>query len=51
MINITNDNISDITIGNTFMEKAFLGNQLVWQKSSPVLPYDAVISYIESSGT
>lgn len=51
MINITNDNISDITIGNAFMEKAFLGNQLVWQKSSPVLPYDAIISYIESSGT
>ena len=32
MINITNNNIVDITIGNTSVEKAYLGSQLVWEK-------------------
>lgn len=49
MINITNNDISDITIGNTSIEKAFLGNQLVWEKNS--LPYDAEVSYLEGTGT
>lgn len=32
MVNITNDNISDIVVGNASIEKAFLGSDLVWKK-------------------
>lgn len=46
MINITNDNISDIVVGNIPIEKAYLGNQLIWEKSSPVLPYDAQVEWL-----
>lgn len=51
MIKIGGTEIVDIAIGSTPIEKAYLGSTLVWEKSSPALPYDAVISYIESSGT
>lgn len=51
MIKIGGTEIVDIAVGSTPIEKAYIGSQLVWEKSSPALPYDAVISYIESSGT
>lgn len=50
MINIQ-DNIAEISVGNISIGSAYVGSQLVWEKSSPALPYDSVISYIESSGT
>lgn len=38
MIDIAdNDEITDIVIGNTPIEKAYLGSTLVWQKSIPML--------------
>ncbi len=51
MINIAGNDIIDIAVGGTTIEKVYIGSQLVWEKSSPALPYDAEISYIESSGT
>lgn len=51
MINITNNNIVDIVVGSTPIEKAYIGSQLVWEKSSPSLPYDAEIEYIQGTGT
>jgi len=50
MINIQ-DNIAEMSVGNISIGSAYVGSQLVWQKSSPALPYDAAILYIESSGT
>lgn len=51
MINI-GGNISEVYVGSTPIEKAYIGSQLVWEKSSPVLPYDAEIEYLEKgSGT
>lgn len=45
---------SDMTkayVGSTEVSKAYLGDELVWGGESPVLPYDAEIEYLESSGT
>lgn len=50
MINIVGNDIIDIAVGSTPIEKAYIGSQLVWEKSSPVLPYDAEISYLEGDG-
>lgn len=49
MINITNNNIIDITIGSTSIEKAYLGSQLVWEKSVPtVVDTDGIVYYIKN---
>lgn len=37
MINITDSDIIDIDIGNIPIEKAFLGNQLVWEKNAGII--------------
>ena len=45
---------SDMTkayVGSTEVSKAYLGDELVWGGSSPVLPYDAEIEYLASTGT
>lgn len=45
---------SDMTkayIGSTEVSKAYLGSELVWGGSSPALPYDAEVAYLQSSGT
>ena len=45
---------SDMTkayVGSTEGSKAYLGDELVWGGGSPVLPYDAEVEYLESSGT
>lgn len=45
---------SDMTkayVGSTEVSKAYLGDELVWGGSSPALPYDAEIEYLESTGT
>ncbi len=51
MINITNNNIVDIVVESTPIEKAYLGSQLVWEKDSPAPKYDAEVEYLQSSGT
>ena len=51
MIKIGGTEITDIAVGSTPIEKAYIGSTLVWEKSSPVLPYDAEIEYIQSNGT
>lgn len=54
MINITDSDIKDIVIDNTFTKKVLLGNQLVWQKD--VLVYDndqnayAIRNYVKAKG-
>lgn len=50
MIKIGGTEITDIAIGSTPIEKAYIGSQLVWEKGSPALPYDAEIQYLQSSG-
>lgn len=45
---------SDMTkayVGSTEVSKAYLGDELVWGGSSPVLPYDARIEYLQGTGT
>lgn len=49
MINI-GGNISEMYVG-TPIEKAYIGSQLVWEKSTPALPYDAQVEFLQSSGT
>lgn len=48
MINI-GENISEVYVGSTPIEKAYVGSQIVWEKSS--LPYDAEVEYLESDGS
>lgn len=50
MINIGRD-ISKIHIGSTSIGEAYLGSQLVWQKSASALPYDAEVQYIQGNGS
>lgn len=45
---------SDMTkayVGSTEGSKAYLGDELVWGGSSPVLPYDAEVEYLGFTGT
>lgn len=49
MINIQN-NIAEMSVGNISIGSAYVGNQLVWEKSSPALPYDAEVEWILSDG-
>ena len=50
MIKIGGTEITDIAVGSTPIEKAYIGSQLVWQKSAPALPYDAQVEWICSDG-
>lgn len=50
MIKIGGTEIVDIAVGSIPIEKAYIGSQLVWEKSSPVLPYDAQVEWICSDG-
>ena len=50
MSKIGTADIKDIMLGNIEISKAYLGSDVVYQKSSP-LPYDAQVEYIGSSGT
>lgn len=45
--------IGGMHLGSTTIAKAYLGSDLVYQKSgvTPPLPYDAELEYLESSGT
>lgn len=45
--------VSDMTkayVGSTEGSKAYLGDELVWG-GTPIIPYDAQVEYIETSGT
>ena len=49
MINIQ-DSIAEMSVGNISIGSAYVGNQLVWEKSSPALPYDAQVEWLSSTG-
>lgn len=51
MIKIGGTEITDIAVGSTPIEKAYIGSTLVWEKSSPVPKYDAQVEFLQSSGT
>lgn len=50
MLRLGNKEVVDIKVGARQAVAAYLGSELVWQKSTP-LPYDAEVEYIESTGT
>lgn len=49
MINIQ-DSIAEMSVGNISIGSAYVGSQLVWEKSSLALPYDAQVEWICSDG-
>lgn len=52
MIKVGSGDIDKLYVGSTEITKAYVGSQLVYENSAtPVLPYDAEIAYIESTGT
>lgn len=51
MINIGTLELADAYVGSTPIKKAYIGSQLVWEKDSPVLPYDAEVEYIQGNGS
>lgn len=50
MINISG-NIGGVYVGSTEISEAYIGNQLVYRSAPIVLPYDAQVEYLQSSGT
>ena len=50
MSKIGTADIKGIMLGSTEISKAYLGSDVVYQKSNP-LPYDAEVEYLQSSGT
>lgn len=46
MINIFNNSIVDALVGSIPIKKVCVGNDVVWEKSSPVLPYDAQVEWL-----
>ena len=50
MSKIGTADIKGIMLGNTEISKAYLGSDIVYQKNVP-LPYDAVVEYIQGTGT
>lgn len=50
MINIQ-DNIAEISVGNISIGSAYVGSQLVWEKTPAVLPYDAQVEWLGSTGS
>ena len=51
MIKIGNTEITDISLGDTPINQVYVGNDLIWTRSTPVLPYDAQVEYIQGTGT
>lgn len=51
MIDIGTLELADIVVGSTPIEKAYIDSQLVWEKSAPVLPYDAQVEWLYSNGS
>ena len=50
MINI-GGNIGDVYVSSTKIAEAYVGNQLVYNSGPKVLPYDAEVEWLGSSGT
>lgn len=50
MIRIGGTEITDIALGSIPIERAYMGSQLVWEKSSPALPYDAQVEWLATDG-
>ena len=50
MLKIGGTEVADVRLGNTQVNKVYLGSDLIWEKSAP-LPYDAEVEYLESDGT
>lgn len=50
MINIAGNDITDIAVGSTPIEKAYIGSQLVWSRGPEPL-YDAEIQYLQGTGS
>lgn len=55
MLNIGSDGIGDMYLGSDKIVKAYQGSDLVFDASggsvTPVLPYDAEVEYLQSTGT
>lgn len=51
MIKLGSIDMSKAYVGSTEVSKMYLGSDLVYSKGPEVLPYDAEIEYLESSGT
>ena len=49
MINIGNDPTDNILIGDTQVDKVYLGTDVVWEHEESI--YDAEVDYLEGSGT
>lgn len=50
MINI-GGNIGEVYVGSTKIAEAYVGNQLVYRSAPEVLPYDAEVEWLGSSGS
>lgn len=51
MIDIFNNGIADALVGSTPVKKICVGPDVVWEKSSPSLPYDAQVEYLQTDGS
>lgn len=51
MIDIFNNDIADALIGSIPVKKVCVGTDIVWEKGSPILPYDSEVEYLEGNGT
>lgn len=51
MIKIGGTEITDVNLGSTPIQKVYMGSTLVWERSSPVPPYDAEVEWLESTDT
>lgn len=51
MIKLGTSEMAKAYVGSDEVSKIFLGSELVWEKQASVLPYDAEVEYLESSGS
>ena len=51
MIKLGTSDMAKAYVGSTEVSKVYLGSDLVYNKEQEVLPYDAEIEYLESTGT
>lgn len=50
MIDIFNNSINDALVGSAPVKKICVGPDIVWEKSTPVVPYDSRVEWLYSSG-
>lgn len=51
MIKIGGTSIGKVYVGANEITKAYVGSDVVYNSAPPVLPYDAQVEYLETSGT